>query len=223
MAHYQASIWLRLFLDQRGGIKPTLHGLKAGLVSIGKQLTLPDEWLAEQAHHAPKHSTATYTRDDTYFQLRLQVTIMQYIQKGWRPLLPQLRGSSHPIADTPFECVDWLTWEWLFPNSPHMPTSLDQRPRSTKVPEKVEEVDSSPSSTSRDSDAEDSEQVFLLNNYNMIAHSAIKKGNKFAPSCGASMGLRSRIYMESKSVPSEYNFCNGKPCVNKLPDQVDLK
>ena len=82
MAHYQASIWLRLFLDQRGGIKPTLHGLKAGLVSIGKQLTLPDEWLAEQAHHAPKHSTATYTRDDTYFQLRLQVTIMQYIQKG---------------------------------------------------------------------------------------------------------------------------------------------
>ena len=33
MAHYQAAIWLRLFLDQREGVKPTLHGLKAGLVS----------------------------------------------------------------------------------------------------------------------------------------------------------------------------------------------
>ena len=184
MAHYQASIWLRLFLEQRGGIKPTLHGLKAGFVAIGKQLTLPDEWLAEQAHHAPKHTTATYTRDDTYFQLRLQVTVMQYIQKGWRPLLPQSRGSGHPIADTPFQCVDWLTWEWLFPNPPQMTTSLEQRPRSTKIPAKVEEVDSSSSSTSSDSadsDSDEAEHVFLLNNYNMIAHSAIKRATNSHP------------------------------------------
>ena len=201
MAHYQASIWLRLFLERSGGIKPTLHGLKAGLVAIGKQLTLPDEWLAEQAHHAPKHATATYTRDDTYFQLRLQVTVMQYLQKGWRPLVPQSRGSSHPVTDAPFSCVDWLTWEWLFPNPPPMQISLEQRPRSTKIPANVEEVDSSSSSTSstsEDSDYNEAERVFLLN---MIAHDATRKGNKLVPSCGASMGLPERIYIESKSVP----------------------
>ena len=224
MAHYQASIWLRLFLERSGGIKPTLHGLKAGLVAIGKQLTLPDEWLAEQAHHAPKHATATYTRDDTYFQLRLQVTVMQYLQKGWRPLVPQSRGSSHPVTDAPFSCVDWLTWEWLFPNPPPMPISLEQRPRSTKIPANVEEVDSSSSSTSstsEDSDDNEAERVFLLNNFNMIAHNATRKGNKLVPSCGASMGLPERIYIESKSVPSEYNFCNRRPCIIKLSDHVD--
>lgn len=226
MAHYQAAIWLRIFLDQREGIKPTLHGLKAGLVAVGKQLTLPDEWLSEQAHHAPKNSTATYTRDDTYFQLRLQVTIMQYLQKGWRPMVPQFRGSNHPIADTPFECADWLTWDWLFPNSPSMQTSLDQRPRATKVPKEVEEVDSSSSSSSTessDSESETSENVFLLNNFNTVAHSAIKKGNEIQPASGASLGLPDRVYIQSKTAPADYSFCNRKPCISRLPDQVDRK
>ena len=111
-----------------------------------------------------------------------------------------------------------------FPKFPTDDNFIEQRPRSTKIPEKVEEVDSSSSSASSDSSDSDSnvsERVFLLNHYNMIAHSATKKGNQLAPSCGASMGLPSRIYVESKSVPSEHGFCNRRPCINKLPDQVD--
>ena len=75
MAHFQACIWLRLVLNLPPEFKPTLHALKAGLIAVGKQLTLPAEWLSEQGHHAPKSSTNTYTREDTFFQLRLQVAI----------------------------------------------------------------------------------------------------------------------------------------------------
>ena len=114
MAHYQAAIWLRLVLWLSHGIKPTLHGLKAGLIAVGKQLTLPEEWLSEQGHHSHRTTTGTYTRDDTFFQLRLQVAIMKYVQKGWRPTLAQDRGSSKPMVDIPFTCLDCLTWDWLF-------------------------------------------------------------------------------------------------------------
>ena len=150
MAHYQASIWLRMFLEHPGGIKPTLHNLKAGMVAIGKQLSLPEEWLSEQAHHAPKRSTATYTRDDTFFQLRLQVTIMQYLQKGWRPAVPQLRGSDHPSMDEEFECSDWLTWDWLFPNPLQVLPTTTGVPGGKKDTKESEEVESSSSSTSSD-------------------------------------------------------------------------
>ena len=125
MAHYQAAIWLRLILSLSADFKPTLHGLKAGLISIGKQLTLPAEWLSEQGHYAPRSSTGTYTREDTFFQLRLQAAIMSQVQKGWRPILPQARGSSRPLKDLPFHCLGWLSWDWLFPEEGTIEKHID--------------------------------------------------------------------------------------------------
>lgn len=55
-------------------------------------------------------------REDTFFQLRLQVAIMVQVQRGWRPLLPQARGAAAPLKDVEFECLGWLDWDWLFPD-----------------------------------------------------------------------------------------------------------
>ena len=221
MAHFQACIWLRLVLNLPPEFKPTLHALKAGLIAVGKQLTLPAEWLSEQGHHAPKSSTNTYTREDTFFQLRLQVAIMVQVQKGWRPVLPQARGSEKPLKDIEFKCLGWLSWDWLFPDEGSSDKQV-QHKMIKKLPvenDKSQEIDSSSSEDSSSSSSEDvtpaktESKTFLLNHFNLLAHIGMKKDGEMVPACGATLGLPNRFYKECDHLPDDFTLCNRKPCV----------
>ena len=226
MAHFQACIWLRLVLNLPPEFKPTLHALKSGLIAVGKQLTLPAEWLSEQGHHAPKSSTNTYTREDTFFQLRLQVAIMIQVQKGWRPVLPQARGSEKPLKDIEFECLGWLSWDWLFPDE-ERPEKLGQHKKHPKLltdQDESQEInssssdDSSSSSSDEATPAETKATIFLLNHFNCLAHIGVDKEGEMVPACGATLGLPNRYYKECDHLPDDFNLCNRKPCIHYLDE-----
>ena len=80
----------------------TLHSMKATLLSFGPQLgsLVSDSDRLLQGHHQdPKHSLNLYGRDSVWGSLRYQATVIQEIQKGWRPKTAQHRGGQFPLAE----------------------------------------------------------------------------------------------------------------------------
>ena len=70
---------------------------KTSLISAGKQLHLPRQWMQEQGHHRGSRN-----QTDRY----LQRTISQQVRSGWKPLVAQARGGQAPLALRSFTVPD---------------------------------------------------------------------------------------------------------------------
>eukprot|EP00435_Cladocopium_sp_Y103_P021781 s223_g5.t1 len=81
----------------------TIHGLKSTLISWGTQLDLSDEQRRLQGKHQSKNSsTRLYSRDDVHGALKLQASIVEAVQSGWRPVTPLARGGQQPLVEPTF-------------------------------------------------------------------------------------------------------------------------
>ena len=82
----------------------TIHGMKSTFLSWASQLAqlglVTEEQRRQQGHHKQAQaSVSLYSRDDTHAQIRYQLTLIYQLQSGWRPCLPQHRGSQLPTVE----------------------------------------------------------------------------------------------------------------------------
>ena len=84
----------------------TIHGMKSTFLSWASQLAqkgpglVSEEQRRQQGHHKPiQASVSLYSRDDTHAQIRYHHTLIYQLHTGWRPCLPQHRGSQLPTME----------------------------------------------------------------------------------------------------------------------------
>ena len=80
----------------------TLHSLKATMLSIAKEVDVPEHHRAEQSHHhlhGGRASVRLYSRDDVWVALASQRLIVQNVAEGFRPLTAQGRGTKIPVMN----------------------------------------------------------------------------------------------------------------------------
>ena len=82
----------------------TIHGMKSTFLSWASQLAqkglVTEEQRRQQGHHKPvQASVSLYSRDDTHAQIKYHHTLIYQLQTGWRPCLPQHRGSQLPTLE----------------------------------------------------------------------------------------------------------------------------
>lgn len=100
----------------------TAHIMKCTMLSWAHQLNIPEELRSFQGHHKPastRQSVVTYSRDDVYGGLRLQLIIRQGAAAAFRPLTPQARGATAVNRENHTSLMDpcsprqngrWLPW-----------------------------------------------------------------------------------------------------------------
>eukprot|EP00435_Cladocopium_sp_Y103_P070303 s255_g35.t1 len=138
----------------------TLHSLKATLLSWGPQVAshTNTEQRLQQGHHVSQSSSlAVYSRDNVWGALEFQRQIIQQVRAGWRPQIPQHRGSQRPLQEPPV-VLDFFskklpdfTFQW-FDFGAQSALELDP---SDQLAAEESDSDSTSSSTSSTSDEED--------------------------------------------------------------------
>lgn len=229
MSYARAASWLRYLMHvgqyQLHSKDTTLHGLKSGLITVGKQLGLQPDWMIE-GHHSNKHVTNVYTRDDVWNQLRLQAACSFQVRSGWRQVLPVARGAQAPIPDLPFQAGPVLDFAWLFPStSTEMSHQLmsNQMPLQAEQPALASSASSPSSSSSSSSDLDDqipaeqgciSDTRYLLNKFTGVAHKVKLQPDSgmFVPACGARMSLPGRFYEQAEELPDNFVLCSKASC-----------
>ena len=89
----------------------TLHSLEATMLSIAKQVDVPEHHRAEQGdhrQHGGRASVRLYSRDDVWEALACQQFVVQRVTEGFRPLTAQGRGAQIPLV-VPTVKIDPLT------------------------------------------------------------------------------------------------------------------
>ena len=112
MSYATAMKWLRYCIrvpwkQQTGSrLDPsvfTIHSCKATVLSWSAQQAhlLTEESRLQQGHHrmGSKGSLRLYSRDDVHPALRLQGILRESILQGWRPTVPQHRGSQSALVE----------------------------------------------------------------------------------------------------------------------------
>ena len=97
----------------------TAHSLKSTMLSWANQLDIPEHLRSLQGHHRAsggKRSAQLYSRDDVFGALRVQQSIWQHVQQGFRPAAPQSRGGRPPLKERPIprDCLAArTTYDWM--------------------------------------------------------------------------------------------------------------
>ena len=138
----------------------TIHGLKSTLISWATQLDLSEEHKRLQGkHQARNSSTRLYSRDDVHGALKLQRSIIQAIQGGWRPVTPLSRGGQIPLIEPDFVLEKYnkmapdYAWGYLQFHGQKFDLP-EQGPVLQSAP--IDEVEASSSSDSGESDSSSS-------------------------------------------------------------------
>ena len=80
------------------------HSPKVTFLSWARQVGASEEARMAQGHHratGARLNVSLYGRDDVHEALNLQKLIVHRISKGFRPVIPMLRGGAKPVSDTP--------------------------------------------------------------------------------------------------------------------------
>ena len=105
----------------------TLHSCKNTLLSVARQLDVPDRFTAEMGHHRSSSGNSSielYSRDDTARALRGQSLVVNAVRSGWRPMRAQARGGQTPLPQIPFDSGDALpadVWNFDLPSNIQAP------------------------------------------------------------------------------------------------------
>ena len=137
----------------------TIHSCKATLLSWSAQQAhlLTEEERLQQGHHriSAKGSLRLYSRDDVYPALRLQGLLWAAILQGWRPSVPQHRGSQSALTELRVDTIEQysklgsMDFHWFGFGTPQPLEGISTPPPS----EDPEASESSSSSSSSESDA----------------------------------------------------------------------
>ena len=85
------------------GMSYSIHGLKATMLSWAAQAQVDEaDRRMHGKHKAQSQSVQLYSRDDILCSLRLQQTLIQKVQSGWRPQTPLARGGQTPVPEVQF-------------------------------------------------------------------------------------------------------------------------
>lgn len=169
MSYATAMKWLRYCIrvpwKQQTGFRLdpsvfTIHSCKATVLSWSAQQAhlLTEESRLQQGHHriGSKGSLRLYSRDDVHPALRLQSIIRESILTGWRPTVPQHRGSQSALVEPTVGVIEQyskdgtMSFKWfLFGSTPEPTISSPQR--QTDLQEEAGSSSSSDSSSSSSS------------------------------------------------------------------------
>ena len=137
----------------------TIHSCKATLLSWSAQQAhlLTEEERLQQGHRriSAKGSLRLYSRDDVYPALRLQGLLREAILQGWRPSVPQHRGSQSALTEPRVDTIEQhsklgsMDFHWFGFGTPQPLAGISTPPPS----EDPEASESSSSSSSSESDA----------------------------------------------------------------------
>ena len=163
LRHYLTLPWRNKTSAQLpSGMSYSIHGLKATLLSWAAQAQVDEsDRRMHGKHKAQSQSVQLYSRDDILGSLRLQTTLIQKTQGGWRPQTPLARGGQVPLTEVAFtlerfskQIPDHTWWFFQFDKQFDQKHMLDSQPESMEgsVP-----VPSSSASSDSYSDSDESE------------------------------------------------------------------
>ena len=142
----------------------TIHSCKATVLSWSAQQAhlLTEEARLQQGHHriGSKGSLRLYSRDDVHPALRLQGILRDSIHQGWRPTVPQHRGSQSALVEPAVGVIEQyskageMTFKWFLFGAPSDPEILPIQPEN----ESQDAAASSSSSDSSDSSSSSEQQ-----------------------------------------------------------------
>ena len=102
------------------GMSYSIHGLKATMLSWAAQAQVDEsDRRMHGKHKAQSQSVQLYSRDDILGSLRLQQTLIQKVQSGWRPQTPLARGGQTPVPEVQFalekfsKALPQLVWKFF--------------------------------------------------------------------------------------------------------------
>ena len=172
MSYATAMKWLRYCIrvpwkQQTGSrLDPsvfTIHSCKATVLSWSAQQAhlLTEESRLQQGHHriGSKGSLRLYSRDDVHPALRLQGILRESILQGWRPTVPQHRGSQSALVEPTVGVIEQYSKNgsdefqvvsfWCTTRTDHLITTAADR-HTREESESSSSSDSSASSSSSD-------------------------------------------------------------------------
>ena len=219
----------------------TIHGMKSTFLSWASQLAqlglVTDEQRRQQGHHKPAQaSVSLYSRDDTHAQIRYHHTLIYQLQSGWRPCLPQHRGSQLPTVEP--EVIleafrkDIPAYEFqtirVQTGGTTVQTNLDPT-HPVKVDSDSSDADSSSSSSSDSSDEEiekmahSKSSVACLGRFRSVTHamilSATDKSNiatwqakAVQTACGVRFSQERVQLSEATTDSNDLTFCQHRAC-----------
>ena len=209
------------------------HSPKVTFLSRARQVGASEEARMAQGHHraaGARLNVSLYGRDDVHEALALQKLIVHRISKGFRPVIPMLRGRAKPVAD----CRVTL---------PATTLEIDgEAPRLNCLPalDDLEDTDSGSSSEDEGRDdgypeltvplvqAKSADCIFLLNSSSLVAHVAaccepddsscvvqvqdgdLTKAFRFA--CNVRRSALDGQIVPAEVFPSVYKLCMRPPC-----------
>ena len=188
----------------------TGHSLKATLLTWAEGLGLPDRERQAQGHHAPVHRCMVlYGRDDVLPQLRLQIRIMSFLCRGWRPQRILARGSRAPgveppvpegaiVASVPPSLLALLPESFNFTPlpAPSGDTSSSEPPAEQEEVASTDSADSSSVADSSDRENADVDLAAIVHFTRPVVrssrgtlHAAERHGEVWTPLCGLASAL----------------------------------
>ena len=209
------------------------HSPKVTFLSWARQVGASEEARMAQGHHratGARLNVSLYGRDDVHEALNLQKLIVHRISKGFRPVIPMLRGGAKPVSDTPVT---------LPATTVHID---DEAPSVNCLPELDDLADTDSGSSSEDEsphggtpgmtmtvvEAKSTDCIFLLNTSSLVAHVAaccelndpacvvqaqdgdLVRAFRFA--CNVRKSALDGQIVPAEIFPSDYKLCMRPPC-----------
>ena len=212
----QGVLVLRRFLLQSSSDASTtsvgVHSPKVTLLSWARQIGVSEEARMAQGHHrlsGARQTAAPYGRDDVHPAIFLQKQIVHRISRGFRPVIPMMRGGGQPVMDKPL----------AIPLATVLPKESDEVAVCLPDANDLVDTDSDPSS---EDEADESTSaapppvlqapmadcIFLLNESSNVAHVA---------ACCLPDDLACVVTVQSSRTSRSYKFaCNVRPSASHM-------
>ena len=209
------------------------HSPKVTFLSWARQVGASEEARMAQGHHraaGARLNVSLYGRDDVHEALNLQKLIVHRISKGFRPVIPMLRGGAKPVSDAPVTLPTTTVEIDVEAPSVNCLPALDdlEDTDSGSSSEEDDRHDGTPELTMTRVQAKSTDCIFLLNTSSLVAHVAaccepddsacvvqvqdgdLMKAFRFA--CNVRRSALDGQIVPAEVFPSDYKLCMRPPC-----------
>ena len=209
------------------------HSPKVTFLSWARQVGASEEARMAQGHHraaGARLNVSLYGRDDVHEALNLQKLIVHRISKGFRPVIPMLRGGAKPVSDAPVTLPTTTVEIDVESPSVNCLPALDDLEDTDSGSSSDEEVrhDGTPELTMTVVQAKATDCIFLLNTSSLVAHVAaccepddsacvvhVQDGDLmkvFRFACNVRRSALDGQIVPAEVFPSDYKLCMRPPC-----------
>ena len=209
------------------------HSPKVTFLSWARQVGASEEARMAQGHHraaGARLNVSLYGRDDVHEALNLQRLIVHRISKGFRPVIPMLRGGARPVSDAPVTLPAATVEIDVEAPSVNCLPALDDLADTDSGSSSEEEIqhDGTTEPTMPVVQAKSTDCIFLLNTSSLVAHVAaccepedsacvvhVQDGNHrkaFRFACNVRRSALDGQIVPAEVFPSDYKLCMRPPC-----------